>query len=40
MHDKIKDKVLILNEVPIYRFKTNEANEEERLKCIFNKLFD
>lgn len=35
-HDNIKDKVLIANKVPIYRFKTNESNEKTRLKSILN----
>lgn len=30
-HDKIKDQVLQLNNIPIYRFKTNESNEKQRL---------
>ena len=30
-HDKIKDKVLQLNNIPMYRFKTNESNEKQRL---------
>jgi superfamily I DNA and/or RNA helicase len=30
-HDKIKDRVLQLNNIPIYRFKTNESNEKQRL---------
>jgi very-short-patch-repair endonuclease len=30
-HDEIKDRVLKLNNIPIYRFKTNESNEKQRL---------
>jgi len=30
-HDKIKDRVLQVNNIPIYRFKTNESNEKHRL---------
>jgi len=30
-HDKIKDRVLQSNNIPIYRFKTNESNEKQRL---------
>jgi len=30
-HDKIKDGVLQSNNIPIYRFKTNESNEKKRL---------
>jgi DNA polymerase III delta prime subunit len=30
-HDRIKDQVLQLNNIPIYRFKTNESNEKQRL---------
>ena len=30
-HDKIKDRVLQLNNIPVYRFKTNESNERQRL---------
>jgi len=30
-HDKIKDRVLQVNNIPIYRFKTNESNEKQRL---------
>jgi DNA polymerase III delta prime subunit len=30
-HDKIKDSVLQLNNIPIFRFKTNESNEKQRL---------
>jgi superfamily I DNA and/or RNA helicase len=36
IHDKIKDKVLVENKVPIYRFKTNESNEKDRLIEILN----
>ena len=35
-HDEIKDKVLIGNQVPIYRFKTNESGEQARLRTILN----
>jgi len=30
-HDRIKDRVLQSNNIPIFRFKTNEANEKQRL---------
>ena len=30
-HDKIKDRVLQLNYIQIYRFRTNESNEKQRL---------
>ena len=30
-HDNIKDRVLQFNSIPIYRFKTNESNEKQRL---------
>ena len=30
-HDKIKDRVMQLNNIPMYRFKTNESNEKQRL---------
>ena len=30
-HDKIKDRVLQSNNIPMYRFKTNESNEKQRL---------
>ena len=30
-HDEIKDRVLQLNNIPMYRFKTNESNEKQRL---------
>lgn len=30
-HDKIKDQVLQLNNIPMYRFKTNESKEKQRL---------
>lgn len=33
-HDRIKDKVLLANNIQIYRFKTNESNEKERLNDI------
>ena len=36
-HDKIKDRVLQENGIPIYRFKTNESNEKQRLIEILNK---
>ena len=35
-HDEIKNKVLLGNEIPIYRFKTNESNEKTRLTNILN----
>jgi superfamily I DNA and/or RNA helicase len=34
--DKIKDRVLIGNNVPIYRFKTNESDEKDKLKNIIS----
>lgn len=37
-HDKIKDRVLQLNNIPIYRFKTNESNEKQRLINIINEF--
>jgi hypothetical protein len=30
-HDRIKDSTLRLNGIPVYRFKTNESNERQRL---------
>ncbi len=30
-HDSIKNRVLQSNNIPIYRFKTNESNEKQRL---------
>ena len=30
-HDDIKNRVLQSNNIPIYRFKTNESNEKQRL---------
>jgi superfamily I DNA and/or RNA helicase len=30
-HDKIKNRVLQSNNIPLYRFKTNESNEKQRL---------
>ena len=38
-HDKIKDRVLQLNNIPIYRFKTNESNERQRLIEIIKGFF-
>lgn len=38
-HDGIKDKILLANNIQIYRFKTNQSNEKERLKAIL-KDFD
>ncbi|MFA7076202.1 MAG: AAA domain-containing protein [Candidatus Izemoplasmatales bacterium] len=38
LHDAIKDKILIENNVPIYRFKTNQANEETRLITILDEF--
>ncbi len=35
-HDEIKDRVLELNNIPIYRFKTNKSNEKLRLIKIIN----
>ena len=36
--DKIKDKILDKYNLPLLRFKTNESNEEERLKNKLNQL--
>jgi len=36
-HDKIKDRVLQENGIPIYRFKTNESREKQRLIEILNR---
>lgn len=36
--DKIKDKAFSVNGVPLYRFKTNESNEKERLVKIIDGL--
>ncbi len=36
LHDKIKDKILNENDIVIYRFKTNEANEKSKLAQILN----
>jgi DNA polymerase III delta prime subunit len=33
-HDRIKDKILLANKIQVYRFKTNQSNEKERLKNI------
>ena len=33
-HDRIKNRVLEYNNIPIYRFKTNESNEKQRLTKI------
>jgi superfamily I DNA and/or RNA helicase len=33
-HDNIKNRVLEANNIPIYRFKTNESNEKQRLREI------
>lgn len=35
-HDRIKDKVLLVNKIQVYRFKTNQSKEKERLKEILN----
>ncbi|MEA4936010.1 MAG: DUF2726 domain-containing protein, partial [Paludibacter sp.] len=35
-HDRIKDKILLVNKIQIYRFKTNQSKEKERLKEILN----
>jgi superfamily I DNA and/or RNA helicase len=35
-HDDIKNRVLQSNNIPIYRFKTNESNEKQRLTEIIN----
>ena len=32
IHDDIKNRVLNKNNIPIYRFKTNESNEKARLE--------
>ena len=37
-HDSIKDRVLKSNNIPVYRFKTNESNEKERLTKILNRF--
>ena len=37
-HDDIKDRVLQMNGIPIYRFKTNESNEKQRLSEILDKF--
>ncbi|MDP4270692.1 MAG: AAA domain-containing protein [Bacteroidota bacterium] len=34
VHDRIKDKILESNQIPVYRFKTNQSNEKQRLKDI------
>lgn len=36
-HDEIKNKVLLENGVPMYRFKTNESNENERFISILDR---
>ena len=36
-HDNIKDRILKSNNIPIYRFKTNESNEKQRLIEAINK---
>lgn len=33
-HDRIKDNILLANNIQVYRFKTNQSNEKERLKSI------
>lgn len=33
-HDRIKNRVLAANQIPVYRFKTNQSNELQRLKDI------
>ena len=35
-HDEIKNRVLQSNNIPIYRFRTNESNEKQRLTEIIN----
>lgn len=35
-HDRIKDKILSVNKIQVYRFKTNQSKEKERLKEILN----
>lgn len=37
IHDDIKNRVLVLNNTPIYRFKTNESNEKIKLIDILHK---
>jgi very-short-patch-repair endonuclease len=37
-HDRIKDKILRSNNIPIHRFKTNQSNEKERLKKILEEI--
>lgn len=36
MHDRIKDKALQANSIPIYRFKTNQSNEKQILTDILD----
>ena len=38
LKDEIKDRVLQMNEIPVYRFKTNESNESIRLNEIIRKF--
>ena len=37
INDEIKDRVLTSNNIGIYRFKTNESREKERLESIIQK---
>jgi len=36
VHDEIKNRVLAMNNLPIYRFKTNESNEKQKLLSILS----
>jgi hypothetical protein len=38
LKDEIKDRVLQMNEIPVYRFKTNESNESIRLNEIIKRF--
>lgn len=35
-HDRIKDRILLENNIKVYRFKTNQSNEKERLKTVLD----
>jgi hypothetical protein len=37
LHDNIKDRALLVNDVPILRLKTNESNEDIRIVEAINK---
>ncbi len=39
-HDDIKDRILRSNNIPIYRFKTNQSNEKQRLNEIVMRYTD